>query len=458
MKSAKIYIILLLAAISLSCGKEWLEVKRDRALVVPQSLRDLRMLLTNESDINKDYVALSELSCDDYYSPAAFFSSASATERTAYIWDKDIDIHWLGFGEWDAPYKQILVANVVLDEITKIERTNANQADWDDVKGAALFLRGRVLFNLAQTFSPVYDEATAATDKGVALKLTSNVRAKTTRASVKETYDQIIADITAATALLRPSSEFVLDPTKPAAYGLLARCYLSMRNYGKAFEYADKCLQLHSALLDFNTITNTTIRFPIPRFNQEVIYHSEIGSVYGFFIYREVRAPDSFYNMYENDDLRKTVLFTDLGDGEHGTHSYRGSYAARHAFFTGLTSAEMYLIRAECYARNGNTNAALDDLNTLLESRYRTGTFVPRTAVDATAALELVFQERRKDLQKRGLRWSDIRRFSKEPEHAITLSRTVEGITYTIAPGSPRYTMPIPNSIIVLTGIEQNQR
>ncbi|MNX64087.1 SusD family protein [compost metagenome] len=99
----------------------------------------------------------------------------------------------------------------------------------------------------------------------------------------------------------------------------------------------------------------------------------------------------------------------------------------------------------------------MEDLNTLLSKRFGAG-FVPYTATDQKNAILTILKERRKELLFRGLRWMDLRRLNKEPEYAVTLTRIVNGTTYTLPPNDPRYVYPIPPDEIAISGIEQNER
>jgi hypothetical protein len=104
----------------------------------------------------------------------------------------------------------------------------------------------------------------------------------------------------------------------------------------------------------------------------------------------------------------------------------------------------------------GNASAAMNDLNTLLMKRWKTGTFIPYTAINATDALSKILTERRKELLMRGIRWSDLRRLNKEPQFAKTLIRVIGGQTYYLYPNDKRYVFPIPLQIIQMTGVPQN--
>jgi hypothetical protein len=100
----------------------------------------------------------------------------------------------------------------------------------------------------------------------------------------------------------------------------------------------------------------------------------------------------------------------------------------------------------------------MNDLNTLLMTRWKTGTFVPYQAANADDALQQILTERKKELLFRGTRWADLRRLNKDSKFAMTLTRIINGVTYTLPPNDPRYAMPIPDNEISLSGIPQNAR
>jgi hypothetical protein len=166
------------------------------------------------------------------------------------------------------------------------------------------------------------------------------------------------------------------------------------------------------------------------------------------------KIDSSLYQSYSTNDLRKQLYFK---NNNNGSYAFKGSYDGTSLLFSGVAVDEVYLIRAECLARTGNTTAALNDLNTVLEKRWKKGTFIPFTASTPGEALTLILTERRKELLFRGLRWSDIKRLNKEGA-SITLKRILNGQSFTLQPNDPRYALPIPEDIIELTGMPQNAR
>ena len=158
--------------------------------------------------------------------------------------------------------------------------------------------------------------------------------------------------------------------------------------------------------------------------------------------------------MYHPDDLR-LPLYYQLNT--RGYYSIKRGYTRSLYAFTGLATDELYLIKAECAARRDDVPAAQTYLNELLVHRFRTGTYTPLSFSNGEDALTHVLRERRKELVWRGLRWQDLKRLNREG-HNITLTRQVNGITYTLPPNDPRYVFPIPDDEIALSDIQQNIR
>lgn len=93
----------------------------------------------------------------------------------------------------------------------------------------------------------------------------------------------------------------------------------------------------------------------------------------------------------------------------------------------------------------------------LLEKRWIPGTFVPFTAANQQEALDIIRDERKKEMLMRGTRWSDLKRYNRDGAN-ITLTRTVNGKQYELPPNDLRYAVAIPEEIIKISGIPQNPR
>ncbi|TVP50552.1 MAG: RagB/SusD family nutrient uptake outer membrane protein, partial [Mongoliibacter sp.] len=90
-------------------------------------------------------------------------------------------------------------------------------------------------------------------------------------------------------------------------------------------------------------------------------------------------------------------------------------------------------------------------LNELLISRYKEGTFEPILYESKEQALSVILEERRKSLVFRGYsRWTDLRRFLREPDWNGPSGRTVMGETYDLGLDPSNYYLQIPINEIEL--------
>jgi len=458
----KIFIVALVAlATNLfisSCNKkdEFLDAVPNNHLTIPRTLTDLQAVLQNETLFNyyndpPDGV----LSADEYYASPSLYNKADAFTKGEYTWDKSLQsssVVQSSVIAWQFPYEQIYPANVVLDELQHIKINTTQQAQYNQIKGTALFFRAKAYFNLMQLFSLPYNPASAGSNLGVPLRLTADINLKVGRSTEKDCYAQIINDLETAIQLLPAQTAKITQPNITAANGFLARVYLSIGDYDNAFKYANYFLSKFNVITDYNSYNALGY---IDSFPSEVEFLSSMGGGTGFIRSFSAFVDTTIVSSYAANDLRKPLLLYLNGNG----YVFLGTYDVQtYSPFNGIATDEIYLIRAECYARQGNTSAAMQDLNTLLKMRFLTNTFVPYTATSADDALSQILTERKKELLFRGLRWSDLRRLNQDPRFAKTLTRNINGTIYTLPPNDPRYALPIPQDEIQLNPMPQNAR
>ena len=118
----------------------------------------------------------------------------------------------------------------------------------------------------------------------------------------------------------------------------------------------------------------------------------------------------------------------------------------------------MMLIKAECLARKKDPNA-LKVLDELREKRIATDKYTALPEVSGDKLLEIVLEERQRELVYNGVRFFDMKRLAKEGIYTRTLTRQFKETTYTLEPNSNRYMFPIAAKVRILNNnIEQNPR
>jgi hypothetical protein len=454
MEMNKIAGLLVIALVLFSGCKKYLDIKSDSTLIIPSTLADLQQLLDDANTMNYSTAVYGSASADDYFLEDRTYLSRNVFQQHVYRWEP---YEYRYINDWSLAYRAVYNSNTCLERMGSTVPDANEQLQWSNVKGSALFYRAYYFLELSWLFAKAYDEQTAASDPGIVLRMGTDFNVPSSRASVKDCYRQVISDAMEAVLYLPEQQEHTTRPSRAAAYGLLSRVYLSMRQYDSAGYYAGKALEIKSSLMDYNDPAQVDANgfYPIQRKNAETIFYSTMN----VFLYLShplagnARTDTLLYAAYDSNDLRKTVFFTATGKYQR----FKGNYAGDFALFSGIATDELLLIRAECAARSGATASALADINRLLEKRMRTGSFVPVTETSTGLLLGIILKERQKELLFRGsLRWMDIKRLNKE-NGGILLQRTIQGENFTLPPNDKRYALPLPTDVIETSGMEQNE-
>ncbi|REA58191.1 hypothetical protein DSL64_21525 [Dyadobacter luteus] len=447
MNNLQRYILLLcLISLTLGCDSDYLEKKPQKSLLVPTTLSDMQAMLDNSRELMNVSPYLNIISDGEFRMLDAGLNGQARAVQNAYVWSSEESAT---MADWDIPYKQVFYANVVLDGLAKLSHQDS-QEEFNRIRADALFFRGLAFFNLVQLFCAPYQQASAEQQLGIPLPVSSDVNLKMPRASLKASYEQVLKDLLEAAPLLENKPLYLTRPSKAAARALLARVYLLMGNYTQALQYAENALELQNALIDYNSVpTQSAISFPLPlnTVNPEVLFYVRANT--SFLNNASVFVDSALYNSYAENDLRKKILFT-------SALKYKGSYVGTANPFQGLSTNELYLIKAECLARADETDLAMNTLDVLLQNRWVSGSYKPLKANNPDHALEIVIYERRKELVARGLWWQDLRRLATDSRFNFKLERTSMGVVHQLAAGDDRYVYKIPLDELAGNPLMQN--
>ncbi|WP_134090234.1 RagB/SusD family nutrient uptake outer membrane protein [Olivibacter sp. XZL3] len=358
---------------------------------------------------------------------------------------------------WTTMYRVINNTNLILENVDNIE---GEQSAINAIKGQALALRARCYFNLVRMYQHTYG---IAKDKpGVPLQLTSDLEAKA-RASVAEVYNQIVGDLTSAETLLvdyaRPSINYY---NQDVVHFLLAEVYLTMEDWAKAQQYANKVRVAYSLM----TIGEYAAGFSSP--NREWVLGYEQGaqdywwydSPACWFDFGQNNAPwqaeqilpaNSFVEDVMADDPRALFIENPLYPGRYAATKFlelRDEPPYGHLY--DFRAAEMYLVEAEAAARQNDVQTALQVLNTLQRERGATVT----SATGQQDLIDAILLERRKEMWGEGLEWFDILRLQL-PVERTTAQGHFQNVS--VPQNSNRLILMIPEREVINNSLlEQN--
>lgn len=446
----KILTFSLLSFTLVSCRKyvEEVPVQGQRVLVYTE---DYRLLMNNSNQLEIAIGLAPILGCDDADLVAPEIQNALRTnniQSAMYTWGKPFYIDLQTDNDWNALYAAMYTYNVVINGV--MESKGGDLPYKNTILGEALVHRAFTYFMLANMYGKQYDAATADQDPAVPILVKPTLFVDLTRASVKTVYDQVLNDIRQAIPLLPVKQDINFRPNKAAAYALLSKVYLNMRDFTNAEAFADSTLALASNLNDYNTAVATTPYVFPTQFNDKQVLLRKISRQ----IYGALQLSQSLLDLLGTKDLRY-VLFTKTGNNFYPAFTTGLGFWSREKYSggndkpaVGLTVNDTWLIKAECLARAGKKDEAVTMLNTLRKLRFRPADYVDLTATSTEEALQFVIDERRREFFGSGLRWFDQRRLNKDPQFAKTVTRTFNGNTYKLEPDGNGYVFPLANLLI----------
>jgi hypothetical protein len=408
----------------------------------------------------------------DIYVTAEDLPSIGVSNLNAYKWAENQYFMTDPDKDWDGIYKKMYYCNHIIGDIDGAPSNNDDENLRRIVKGQAYAQRAHMYFWLVNSYAKHFDAATKDTDLGVPKVIKADLNQKLARASVGEIYALMEEDLQMAKDLV-PDAETKkrnFRASKISIDALMAKIELYKGNFSTALSMANSVIDAWGeSFNDLNAFSSQqeyinsyaeNIQF---YGNPEFIWyagttHRPSGTHAGDLAY----LSNELEGLYVNDDLRYEYFTASVTNEGQTFPEGRRRYINWYAKNLTASIAEMYLIRAECYARSGdgaNISKAMDDVNTVRKYRFKTGSSYELSAANLTDALKIVKEERRREFACSGLNWYDLRRYQAYGDAVPTFSRMVDGENFSLAPGSNRYTMAIPEFTRAMNSLlEQNPR
>ena len=463
----KVTTILAICVVVMLTGcNDYLDIK-PKGEKIPKTVTDYETLLNYES-VQKVSDTYPTYLTDDVYLPDVAqgtatpgLNSVDQSILNLYLFKKDVFGEAQDDGFWFASYNRIYYYNTVIDNIMDAEGPSEQQKH--SIRAEALISRALEYLYLVNGYAKHYDVRTADTDPGVPLILDEDISKKDlVRASVKDVYAQIQSDLQAALPNLpaQPKGN-AFRASKAAGYGILAKMYLYMGNYAEALKAANAVLEMNNSLLDLKKYAVVKVQSSIGRTNvpqdidnPENIYIKFAPYVYG--LSSKVFGSDELISLFSEDDMRLQVYFTknfrNIPTDKYVWAPYLRANLA-------VSSPEIYLIAAECEAREGSVERAIALINKLRDNRIKNNTDI--VATDRNDALQKVLEERRRELAMSGMvRYIDLKRLNQESQFAKTVTHVTGEGTFSLEPNSPLYVLPIPAKVMRFNknSMKQNER
>jgi starch-binding outer membrane protein, SusD/RagB family len=367
--------------------------------------------------------AYSELQSNNYYGfayPALAYLSADGVDWSgSYNFYQQFDLNAIPSENssiksvWSQIYRVVNVSNNLIEKVPAIQDRNLTEVQRQKLLGEAYFLRALAYFDLGRAWGgvPLVLQPTVDKNSGKGIG----------RATLEQTYGQVLADLEQAEELL-PALTVRSRASKEAVWALKARLYLYQQNWEKAEEYATLVINSGKA-----SLVQPYSAFYTDKLTEESILelaydNADRNSHANYWL---TSSRGGRYEWKPSASITQDLLNPAIGGTRSaligsqvngGTETIYGQKYTKVA--TGedgafiLRVAEQYLIRAEARLKQNNLPGGLADLN---EVRAR-AELQPLVILDLQAALLAVEQERRVELAFEGHRWFDLIRTDRAEE------------------------------------------
>lgn len=417
---------------------------------IPTTLADFEAFIRDEyTNQSVDMAQASTLINDKFIDIATL--AAERLTKANYMWDETADRIQLNQADERAYYGQyagISTFNLIIaNALTTTEATEEQKRIlWAEAK----VLRAMSYYNLVNFYADTYVASTAATKLSVPLITIADINAPSKQVTIQEMYDFILADVKDALPYLPKVSQTALHPNLGAGYAFYSRVYLQMNNYTEALKYANLALAENNKLYDWVAYYNNNkavIDLPASYTTTPSPMGYDYVENYTFrhgqrtYLSTEYSIPVERAQRFETGDARfksrwkiRTV----------GAETYYRRTLSGMFNYGGITTVEVYLIKAECLARAGQISEALDLLNAVRKTRILPASYQDIATADKTTALNAIFRTKYNELILTLIPFADARRLNAEGVYKFSLSKTADGTNYNLSSESHLWTMTFP--------------
>jgi hypothetical protein len=472
MKNKRTYIAavtaLMLSAVLFSCKKSFLEVN-PKGRLIANTVDNYNGLLNNLDLLNMTGSTAQIVMGDDVAAIEPYYSGATLKTQRLFRWDALIYQQDEDASEILPYLSNIYIFNKLINEVP--DATDGTEAQKQSVIAEARASRAWSYFMLINYFGKPYNARTSATDPGFPIVTTTDVtETNFTRASVREVYDFILSDLTAAIPNLPARTTHRLRMSRAAAEGLLGKVHVFMGNFSAALQMLNASITDVSGsavpigLYDYNvTFAPGGAFLPVSVFgpaqptivnNQEVLLGKQVSNGWASYSNAELVVAPATYSLYNAADLRLNFFSTT----PYASPAYPSGLRKRSGpgiALLGVGLPDIYLLRAECKARLNDLPGAVTDLQALRSRRMPAAAAVvpANIAGQQTPLIRYIIDERRREFAVVGNRWFDMRRLSVDPifsadtySHTLLSAAGTSTATYTLSPD--RYVLRLPTKVL----------
>lgn len=377
-------------------------------------------------------------------------STVEMIDQFNFTSDPEQEVGAVGY-IWRKILEALANVNNVLEYAPPLIKQYPNQSsEVEMVQAQALFLRALCHFDLFRVYAQPYNYTPNASHLGVpVLLMTPGPDDLPSRATAAQVFDQIIKDLKDAEKLFgdKPMKD-AYHVSKESVWALLSRVYLYKEDWNNSILYSTKVID----------------RLPLAQGNDYLdMYHGLVPgkeailrfngllkskSLNTFYSANEpvVMAADTLLSLFTDATDLRLQLFTSNKSNElkiSTKYRIKVDYTPEQEHYDPfvLRVSEIYLNRAEAYARSGDLTKASADLKAIVARALNKS--VGELTINYQGAdelMQMIKTERAKELSFEGHNFFDIVRYKDDLVRGRTTHSNITRLSYP----NDLFVLPIP--------------
>lgn len=506
----KIFIMALSAILLLGACDDKLDIV-PKGQTTLSTVNDLELLLNQEYTLSVEPYSDLGMICNESLNGMLanvqeMLSQTNTLNYANLTYDETVDRATLAQNDtrYEDIYKYVNYMNVILDKIDDAEGDASRKAT---IKAQAKVIRAYLHYLAVNIYAAQYDDATAATEGGIAYVDDADASTQKPKLTIKEVYDKMLADCSDETiAQLPAQASDAFHASQATGYAIRAKILFQMKHYAEALPYAEKALELNNKIEDRSKVAENRSWKLDQDSPNNLLAIKGVGRGCPMFetISAETAAKFEEGDYVKNYDMTAwSAVYGSMMIGVQGCEVCMNMTACTTAY--GITVERTYYLAAECLIRTGKIREGLAMVDKVRAKRvedYQSYASLydenPMTEQEAMALLQ-----KAKWIECLGSyeNFFDCKRWNTEDDYKQTITRTLvlgggmpdfggddgdedwdeeslddeddgdgdedpdvpatpaETKTFTIAPNSPLWILPFPaNAVKYNSTLTQNYK
>ena len=446
-----IFIFAFLLSLFTACESKLDIVPKGQAVLT--TVEELESLLNQRYGFSTpmgDLALICNEACAYMSTVSTAYSQPNTLEHAYLFWDESIDRATLSTSDatYNSIYQYVNYMNVILD---KIDDAEGDAHTKEVIIAEAHIMRAYLHWLGVNIYAKQYDEATAATEGGIAYVTDIDVSKQKEKLTVQAVYDNILADCAQEYIDALPDeAPSCIRAGKSWGYAVRAKVLMQMKRYDEALTMANKALEYQDAIEDRSSILETgmwSLNYDSP--NNILFMASMVSPCL------ELISPETVAKFEEGDYVKDySTTWNDIS-GEATSGVPGSSYCLAFTIWGnsfGLTVERIMYVAAECYIRSGEIETGLGLVNKIREKRIHPDYYQPFSATTEEEAMTLLQNAKWIECIGTYENFFDCKRWNTEERYRRTITKTIpindEDMTFSIAPDSPLWVLPFPSNAV----------